>query len=252
MLDNTSLDDFDIEFDDEFDEAQEVKGVTAEAKETKVIESEAEDKEAEAIESKDSKKELLLYIIADKYNPGMLDYFRGFGIKVSQIFTSLEEARDSLVMQVEPSRVIILESGTGKFTSMLSRRILIDLLGICDEDTEIAIFYTDSVLKNEVKGSGIVDAKMLDWFKYKSTVDVVANLLQLSKKEEYIYDSNETKTVETKTENILDFKGLTLGNSKEQIEIDLGLPAIGVDEIRLHMIENESEEGVIKGYKIRI
>lgn len=256
MLDNTSLDDFDIDFDD--NEIEDVS-LSEKAHESNEVEKANEvgveaPKEVEKVDEveEENKKELLLYIITDKYKPGMLDYFRGFGINVSQIFTSLEEARDALVMQVEPSRVIILETGTGKFTSMLSRNILIDLLGICDEDTEIAIFYTDSVIKTEVKESLIVDTKMLDWFKYKSTVDVVANILQLSKEEKYVYDSNETKTDKIDIDNVLDFKGLSLGTKEGQIEIDLGLPAIKADEIRLNMMENDNTEDLIKGYKIRI
>lgn len=269
MLNTTELDDFDFDFEDDIvdkkvNEAKSEVNTPIKLQKTQQpqnsIEEEAQriinetqPNTSESIEQDtQDKKELILYIISDRNNPSMLEYFRGFGIKVSQIFTRLEDARDTLVMQVEPSRVVIMESGNGKFTSMTSRKVLLDLLGICDEDTEIAIFYTDSVIKTEVSDSDIVDAKLIDWFKYKSTVDVAANLLQLSNKEEYIYDTNETKVEKVNTKNILDFKGLTLRNNNEKLELDLGLPAIGVDEIRIHMMENESAEGLIKGYKIKI
>lgn len=231
-------DDFDVDFDDTEEE----------------IETDTEISE-DSVESdndipKEQDNKCILYIVTDKYNPGMLSYFRNYGVKVSNIFSNIDDAKDTILMQVGSSRLIILDTGTGRFTNMASRKSLVDLMGICDEDTGISVFYTDSIIKSEVLTTEGVEDRLIDWYKYRSTADVLATLLQKSKTETYIYDSDEVDENIENSETILDLKGLTVNCTKS---MDLGSPSIKPEEILLHMVNgSESDEGTIKGYKIRI
>lgn len=195
-----------------------------------------------------SKIDLILYIIADKAQPGLTGYYRNYGVNVTKIFTNISEARDTLLMQIEPFRVIVIDSGTGRFTNIGSRRELIDLLGICDVDTRISVFYTDSAIKADVELSDEVEDKEISWYKYKSTPDVIAHILQNRDKENYIIDSDDYIEEEV-DELILDIKGARVPVGKDT---DLGLPGITPDDILYNMMENTSEEGIIPGYKIKL
>lgn len=274
------LDDFDIDFDNENEfnsdsnetsyseqnkevyETYESEETTYESEETTEYDEDEQDDtdEDETIEITDTEeteeetdenevKDLVLYIIADKCNPGMLEYFRSYGANVSKIFTNIEEARDTLLIQVVQSRLVVLDTGTGRFTNMGTRKALIDLLGICDEDTRISVFYTDSVIKEEVSNAEEVEDKLITWHTYRSTADVLANILQNSKKENYIFDNEAASVDNTVDENCLNIKGLPVACEES---MDLGLPSIRPDEIRINMVENDSTDGEIEGYKIKI
>lgn len=192
--------------------------------------------------------DLILYIIADKANVGMTSYCRNYGANVSKVFTNIAEARDNLLMQIEPFRVIVIDSGTGKFTNMGTRKELIDLLGICDVDTRITVFYTDSAIKTDVELADGVEDKEITWIRYKSTPDVVAHILQNSKKEHYVLDANDYEEPVI-DDSMLNFKGLKVVQGKQ---LDLGKPTITPDDVILHMMNNNSEEGLLQSYNIKI
>lgn len=279
------LSDMDIDFDDDENSANITSnelisddlGLTEEAdtnanldsnfgvssEESQDIDEESQEKEAKKEKEvvskhskrKKSKKEeddkpinLILYIVADKAHVGMTSYCRNYGANVSRVFTNIAEARDSLLMQVEPFRVIVIESGTGRFTNMGARKELIDLLGICDVDTRITVFYTDSAIKTDVELSDEVEDKKINWYKYRSTPDIVAHILQNSEKENYILDANSNDNIVV-DESILNIKGLSV---KEGKKIDLGKPSITPDDIIFNMVNNKSTEGEIPKYDIKI
>lgn len=208
----------------------------------------SEDEEQEAkLQNNNGIQPLVLYILTDKPVTGMLSYFRGYGANVSKIFSNINEARDTLLMQVEPSRVVIIDTGTGRFTNMASRNALIDMIGICDEDTKISVFYTDTIIKHEIEDSDEIEAKMIQWNKYRSTADVLANLLQKSKSEEYVFDmEDKDEDISVKTLNIT---GLKVECPKQ---IDIGLPVISIDDLKAHMVNNPNAEDTIPGYVIKI
>lgn len=198
----------------------------------------------------DNKKELqdlILYMIIDKPVIGMLTYFRQFGINISKIFNNIEDAKNELIMKVNPSRILIVDTGTGKFTSMSSRKELVDLLGICDEYTKIALFYTSNTIKYEAETTDGVDNKTIDWFKYRSTADIVANVLRFKDKENYVLDMPDKEVLDAK--EVLNSRGFTVPD----VDIkNLGMPMIGTDDIILNYGDNVAEENSIPGYEIRI
>ena len=278
------LSDIDIDFDDDEinnneqseDESveEEVEETSNEPEEASSIDIKKETDDAQSIElgksdkkdkaskkDKKSKKglfkkeevvekpiDLILYIVADRAQINMVSYCRNYGANVSKVFTNIAEARDNLLMQIEPFRVIVIDSGTGRFTNIGARKELIDLLGICDVDTRITVFYTDSAIKTDVELADEVEDKQIHWYKYRSTPDVVAHILQNSKKEHYILD-NSTDEEKEVDEGVLNITGLSVRSLKA---MDLGRPTITPDDVVLHMVNDESKEKELQGYNIKI
>ena len=133
-------------------------------------------------------KKFVLYAIIDRPIDGLLNYFRDYGVNVSKIFNSIKDARDALLMQIEPSKIMIIDTGTGRFANMAARKDLIDLMGISDEENQTLVFYSDSVIKTEVEYTKEVKDKQIKWVKYKSTAGVVAYMLQNMPGNEYVND----------------------------------------------------------------
>lgn len=192
-------------------------------------------------------QDIVLHFVIDKSTSDMLDYFRGYGVNVSRIFNNIEEAKNEILMQINPCRIVIVDTGTGKFSLMGARKALVDLLGIGDEDNKITVFYTDSVIKDDISMAEEVDNKQIDWIKYRSTADILATLLQKSKKENYIIDDTleETKKT-TSTQELMQFKGLTLKDET----VNIGQPTISVEEITINREEN-SGNTQLQAYEVK-
>lgn len=231
----------DIETEDSYDNTQDElePEVNTENKNTK----EKDNKKIPFIRKEENKT---LYIITDKDNTNLINYYRGYGLNVSNIFTNLDDARNATVMSIEKIRLVIIETGTGKFTSIAARKDLLDIAGLANDDINISIFYTDNIVKKEIEYDASVDISKVKWYKYRSTADVLANMLQYSKKykENYILDAMAQKTKD-KDENILAFKG---GTDKYKSS-DLGSPLLSLKDIILHH-ENEDESEEIEAYNV--
>ncbi len=194
-------------------------------------------------------KDLILYIIMDKSNNALLQYYRECGINVSKIFTNINSAKDTLLMQVDPVKILIVDTGTGRFSAMGSRKELIDLMGICDEDARISVYYTDTVIKSEVEYTESFENRDIHWHKFRSNADVVAHLLKNRNKENYVFDNEDKDKVVEVADDILDFTGLKFTETK-QANANAGDPSITLNDIKVHMVDNESAEGEIEGYNI--
>lgn len=203
----------------------------------------------EQIEETEKPRDLILYIIIDKANPAMLQYYRECGVNVSKIFTNINDAKDTLLMQVDPVKILIIDTGTGRFSAMGSRKELLDLMGICDEDARISVFLTDTVIKSEVEYNESFETKKIHWYKFKSNTDVIAKLLQAKDKENYIYDENDKDTVDDIPDNVLQFKGF---KAKVDDGINIGAPTIDIFDIKVHMAENTDNSDEIPGYEIKV
>jgi len=125
-----------------------------------------------------NKKNYVLYMIIDKPIDGMLQYFRSYGLNVSKIFSRIEDARNALMMQVNPARIVIIDTGNGAFNSMSARKQVIDIIGLGDEENKVTVFYSDTNLKYEIEASKEIQKKALSWYKYKTTTHTLACLLQ--------------------------------------------------------------------------
>lgn len=191
----------------------------------------------------------VLYMIIDKPIDGMLHYFRSYGLNVSRIFSSIKEARDVVLMQVIKSKLIVIDTGTGRFTSMASRNELTDLLGIGDDDNSTIVFYSDSVIKTEVEYSRELENKRVDWVKYKSTAQVLAYLLKNKGKEEYVPDGEYTQAA--KIVEDLSHKGFKLSDEALDM-VNMGEVQINTSDIISKQTGENSDYSEIPGYTVEL
>lgn len=202
------------------------------------------------------KREYVLYIVTDKQAEGLLSYFRYYGCKVSKVFTNIKDASEAVVMSMTPCKVVVIETGRGKFTSVSNRKNLMEVLSLgaetdtSDDDynNEVEIFYTDSIVKAEAKNSVEFDYRKLKWHNYSTTAVVLATLLQELKEETYVYEYEDKEEID-KSNSLIEFKGVP---AKVKERMDIGLPALRLFEILEHEGDNITDDESLPGYKIRV
>jgi hypothetical protein len=204
----------------------------------------------------------------DKAPMGMLTYFRDYGAKVSKIYKNIQDAEQDFVMQVGHVRLIIVDSGTGVFASTRSRAKLASLAGAIDDEKKITIFYSDSLIKYDIVNQtqydgGINFEKDIEWFKYKSTPDLLARILKMNKKQNFTYSHNKDdehfENVHKKNKDgeaeFLKFKGvqdLELDKmlSKHK-KIDIGTPIIDVKDVERYILNDSPGIENLETFKIK-
>ncbi|MBR1454029.1 MAG: hypothetical protein IJ593_05240 [Lachnospiraceae bacterium] len=188
------------------------------------------------------KDKVRLFFLMDKDNPKILEYARNCGLNISKIFDNTSSLRDFLMINDELSRIVIVESGTGKFITPKIRKTIIDVISLADENQRFTVFYSNNVLKTDTLNEVGKNLK-IDWIEYESTIKLVAEMLRYN--EEYIssdyYDnpsSNDSK--------LFEFKGVNTG-----IKDGKNVPSIiTAESVRLANSENSTYEQV-PGYNIR-
>ena len=192
------------------------------------------------------KPKMMLYLVIDKPVEGLLNYFRMSGVNVSNIYSDIGEAKNEVIMQSDPLRIVIVDTGLGKFTTTTMRAELIDMMGISDDQNRTTVFYTDSALKVDTLHTLGKSGKDIDWFKYQSTALVVATLLSYN--EEYILNSDSDNLADqkkTQEKDVLNFKGLTSGlPDVPRMEIT----GFTSDAIMTHVVNNV--DGTIPGFEV--
>ena len=202
----------------------------------------AEEKPVETVE------DVVLYIITDRHLPNMLQYYRERGVNVSNIFDNIEDARSALILNIEKSRLVILDTGMGQFSNMGTRRQIIDLIGISDEENRISVYYTDSVIKSEVEYSDEVMGREISWHKYKSTADVVAHILK-HKNEHYVLDFNADKDGSDSKPVYMDRPGFKVDIGKVPV---LGTMAFTSKDVMRHLDEESAEVMQLEAYEVHM
>lgn len=173
----------------------------------------------------------VLYVVTDRLTYGLLDYMRNCGLNVANIYDNIDTVRNMMIMQMQPLRIVVIDSGTGKFITPTIRKDLIDMIGMADEDIDFTIFYTDSIIKSNTIEEVGKDSKNIEWFEYESTSVCVANIM--SHKENYIMQGKTAKEIQITAEDILRMKGTeTPGYIQEKqgrISLDLNVVADNIN-----------------------
>lgn len=130
----------------------------------------------------DNDNELALYILTERYVPNLAEKAAKCGLYINEIFNNIEETKVAMLIETRPSRLVIVESGLGKFTRTTTRQELVDLIGLCDVDKKVAVFYTNSLIKSEVQKVLTRRQGSISWYYYKGTMDVLEKLLELGEK----------------------------------------------------------------------
>ena len=158
---------------------------------------------------------VVLYIIIDKKLQGIVEYFKGLGIEVSGVFYSIDEARRVVLLQPKNSRLVIVDTGLGLFSNINARKDIMDIVGICDENNKITVFYTDTALKTDLNKESNKLNLDIDWHEYKNTAHIAAILLSYNEK--YILD-DMTFNIDDKDIDLYDI-----------LEMRLIMRGIGID-----------------------
>lgn len=224
------------------DKKKKEKKAKADKKKTAKESENAEEKPVEQVE------DVVLYILTDRHLPNMLQYYRERGVNVSNIFDSIEDARSALILNIEKSRLVILDTGMGQFSNMGTRRQIIDLIGISDEENRISVHYTDSVIKSEVEYSDEVMGREISWHKYRSTADVIAHILKHTN-EHYVLDFNADKDGSDSKPVYMDRPGFKVDIEKVPV---IGTMAFTSKDIMRHLDEESAEVNQLEAYEVHM
>jgi hypothetical protein len=177
--------------------------------------------------------DVILLVVTDENKPQLLSYFRENRLKVSKLFDNIKDIRDEMLMQTELHRVVVIDTGKGRFTSPSARQEVLDMLGMRDEETRISIFYTDTALRSEAQRGGVGKSSAIEWNKYYSTVDVTAKLLGKYKKEHYVYDMKQDDPDLPSKEKVLATTGISMklqkGLEQPQLKPMVELSVLKID-----------------------
>lgn len=224
------------------DKKKKEKKAKADKKKTAKESENAEEKPVEQVE------DVVLYIITDRHLPNMIQYYRERGVNVSNIFDSIEDARSALILNIEKSRLVILDTGMGQFSNMGTRRQIIDLIGISDEENRISVYYTDSVIKSEVEYSDEVMGREISWHKYRSTADVIAHILKHTN-EHYVLDFNADKDGSDSKPVYMDRPGFKVDIEKAPV---IGTMAFTSKDVMRHLDEESAEVNQLEAYEVHM
>lgn len=167
----------------------------------------------------DNDNELALYILTERHIPNLAEKAAKCGLYINGIFNNIEETKVAMLIETRPSRLVIVESGLGKFTRTTTRQELVDLIGLCDVDKKVAVFYTNSSIKSEVQKVLTRRQGSISWYYYKGTMDVLEKLLELGEK--YIkVDIKESSG--TPDYNKLNYIGKPVELEVDEVEIERG------------------------------
>lgn len=181
-------DGFDTFTPDTSNVAQALDSVTVDAKSKKKSKKKSGNNETSYVEPVAQKQKVSLFVLTDKLTPHMMEFARDSGLAVSNIFTSVDDLKSLLMTTFGVTRIVVVDSGTGRFVAPATRKDLIDAIGMADEDVKFTVFYTSNLLKEDAKNTLTDSSANVEWVPYKCTSVCVAVML-MHKAEEYVYDS---------------------------------------------------------------
>ncbi len=181
-------DGFDTFTPDTSNVAQALDSVHVDAKSKKKSKKKSSNNETSCDEPVTQKQKVSLFVLTDKLTPHMMEFARDSGLAVSNIFTSVDDLKSLLMTTFGVTRIVVVDSGTGRFVAPATRKDLIDAIGMADDDVKFTVFYTSNLLKEDAKNTLTDNSANVEWVPYKCTSVCVAVML-MHKDEEYVYDS---------------------------------------------------------------
>lgn len=201
-----SAEGFDTFTPDTSNVAQALDSVTGDTKSKKKSKKKSSSNEASCVEHEAQKQKVSLFALTDKLTPHMLEFSRDSGLAVSNIFTSVDDLKSLLMTTFGATRIVVVDSGTGRFVAPATRKDLIDAIGMADEDVKFTVFYTSNLLKEDAKNTLTDNSDNVEWIPYRCTSVCVAVML-MHKAEEYVYDSVAYADAEKMEDDIMKHVG---------------------------------------------
>lgn len=187
------------------------------------------------------KEKIVLYVITDREPDRILSYFRAHGIYVAKVFNSIEDARNKILMLDSKCRIVVIETGLGMFSSMKMKKELIDMLGICDENNHVSVYYADTSIKSETLKELGKQKKSINWNRYNNIYSVVKDLSNIET-EEYIQREDDDEEQSLEEEQMKRFKGVEVNTTQhEKIEIEI-VKNVSIPDIIKNTINTDMEE----------
>lgn len=186
-----------------------------------------------------------LFLITDRDSEGLGEALKDYGIYPVGIYHHIVNAKNDIIMHEEKSRIIIIDSGTGRFTGSTARREIVDLLDISDEDNNVTVFYTDEALREETQQSNKVRDDV-EWIQYNSSIQLIY-YLKANGNERYEFNG------QTEVEKSEEDTGVWLRESRNVIEemsqnLDRSIDLVDIRE----MLSGSSGDNPITAYKISV
>lgn len=140
------------------------------------------------------KKEIRCFVLTDNIKPTMLGYFRSCGLSVEKIWNNPEDAIDDMSIIGDEYRLVIIETGTGEFSTISCRDRLVEVIEVATINNRVSVFYTDGALRSSCRLNTSIQHRMISWNKYKSTIECIASVLKLGE----LYVCNDTDSEDVK------------------------------------------------------
>lgn len=227
------------------------------------VKEEASEKESVTEENEggtelDEIETLELYLLIDNEKEKFNKYMREVGMPVKERFTEIEEADDVMLLADNKYRMVIVDTGTGKFTGVKARKKIADLVGMVDDDIRISVFYSDEALKHEIQNAiGKKKFKQIQCERYNGTVDMVKKVGMIEN-EKYEKNDSSAETSEDiigKQELLYEITGKDDGIISKKVErkkydkSELKILTT-ILEMKRSLEDSENEEEMLSGYEL--
>ena len=230
-------DGFDTFTPDTSNVAQALDSVTVDAKSKKKSKKKSSNSETSCVEPVAQKQKVSLFVLTDKLTPHMMEFARDSGLAVSNIFTSVDDLKSLLMTTFGVTRIVVVDSGTGRFVAPATRKDLIDAIGMADDDVKFTVFYTSNLLKEDAKNTLTDNSANVEWVPYKCTSVCVAVML-MHKAEEYVYDSVAYADAEKFEDDIMKHVGKDSRCNLDEPSVSM----LNLSNLYQRMFSDESKE----------
>ena len=230
-------DGFDTFTPDTSNVAQALDSVHVDAKSKKKSKKKSSNNETSCDEPVAQKQKVSLFVLTDKLTPHMMEFARDSGLAVSNIFTSVDDLKSLLMTTFGVTRIVVVDSGTGRFVAPATRKDLIDAIGMADDDVKFTVFYTSNLLKEDAKNTLTDNSANVEWVPYKCTSVCVAVML-MHKAEEYVYDSVAYADAEKFEDDIMKHVGKDSRCNLDEPSVSM----LNLSNLYQRMFSDESKE----------
>ena len=126
----------------------------------------------------DKSKVYGIYLLTDSKVCRVAKYFQEHGLHILSASSNISKIGGKFVMDIEPSILLLIDTGRGAYSNSKAQRELIDIIGAGDLSMHkaVIVFYTDSNMKIEALHS-LKNQESIKWLKYNGSRDVLMKML---------------------------------------------------------------------------
>lgn len=191
-----------------------------------------------------------IYLLTDSKVCRVAKYFQEHGLPILSASSNISKIGGKFIMDIEPSILLLIDTGRGAYSNSKAQRELIDIIGAGDlsMNKAVIVFYTDSNMKIEALNS-LTNQGSIKWLKYNGSRDVLLKMLSAKiklEKSNNTYDDTY-KGIKCELEDS-GFDEHTALNTTKLMNI------ISINEsIEKAIFSNElTEDELVKGFQVKI